>query len=227
MPKIAPPKVESPILELFGVATPLVFGSVREFTVEPLEISMITSLIEEIHYSHNVTGIQATHCFGLFHGTTLIYGPLAMPGVYKKYVDDPDDIIELRRLACVEEAPRNTESYFIGQTLRWLKRNTKYKVVISYADSHHGHKGIIYQASNFEHVGMTLPSKLIDAGGGLFYHDRALRNYRTDKFGVKRLKKFAQKLLDALASGDAKIVQTSGKHTYIYRLKPNAKVVSP
>ena len=53
--------------------------------------------------------------------------------------------MELRRLCCIDETPKNTESYFIGRTLRWLRKNTGYKVVVSYADTHHGHEGTIYK----------------------------------------------------------------------------------
>ena len=43
--------------------------------------------------------------------------------------------MELRRLVCIDDTPKNTESYFIGKTLRWLKHNTDVEVVVSFVRS--------------------------------------------------------------------------------------------
>ena len=64
----------------------------------------------------------------MLDGSTLIgamiYGKIAMADVWKKYADNESDLIELRRLCCIDDTPKNTESYFIGKTLKWLKQNT-------------------------------------------------------------------------------------------------------
>ena len=64
----------------------------------------------------------------------MMYGCISMQGVWKKYVEKETDVIELRRLCCIDDTLKNTESYFIGYTLRWLRDNTEIKKVISYAD---------------------------------------------------------------------------------------------
>ena len=84
-------------------------------------------------------------------------------------------LIELRRLCCIDDTPKNTESYFIGRTLRWMKNNTDIKKVISYADKTYNHEGGIY--SNFKHLGMTQPSKVIVWDKKL-YHEKTIRNDR-------------------------------------------------
>ena len=132
------------------------------------------------------------------------------------------DVVELRRLCCIDDTPKNTESYFIGHTLRWLKKNTDYKVVVSYADSNYNHTGTIYQATNFEYHGMTANGRVIDFNGK-HYHDKTIRTYYTDKYGVKKLKPYAQKVRDALESGEAKYVETTGKHIYLFKLKKRGK----
>ena len=81
--------------------------------------------------------------------------------------------MELRRLCCIDDTPTNTESYFIGKTLRWLKRNSKYRVIISFADPNHGHEGIIYKATNFKHFGMTEKSRAVIVDGERL-HERML-----------------------------------------------------
>ena len=148
----------------------------------------------------------------------MIYGHLGMANVWKKYANQREDVIELRRLACIDDTPKNTESYFIGKTLRWLRKNTSIKVVVSYADTYHGHVGVIYKESNFTHVGMTSPGKIILDSDGRTFHDKAIRTTYVNAAGVKKLKPFAQRLKDRLESGEANYVLTPGKHIYLYNL---------
>lgn len=196
--------------------------SVKQFVVTPTTLQNVRDFIETWHYSGNVNGLRVSNAFALLADNNIIggmiYGSMGMANVWKKYVSSEDKIVELRRLCCIDKTPRNTESYFIGKTLRWMKKNTNYEVVISYADSYHGHCGTIYKASNFEYHGMTAKGRLIEYNGKTF-HDKSIRTYHENKFGVKKLKPFAQNLKDALERGDAKYIDTPGKHIYIYRLK--------
>ena len=136
-----------------------------------------------------------------------------MAGAWKKFVDSSDDLIELRRLCCIDDTPKNTESYFIGKTLKWLSKNTNLKVVVSYADTMQNHNGTIYKASNFKYVGMTPNGRIIYWNGKTF-HDKTIRTkYKGE------LKPYAKKVKEALETGDAIYKTTTGKHTYIYNLK--------
>lgn len=155
----------------------------------------------------------------------MVYGYTAMVNQWKAFteygVEQESDMLELRRLVCIDDTPRNTESYFIGKTLKWLKRNTDYKIIVSYADPHHGHAGTIYKASNFKHVGMSSPGKIIDWNGRR-YHDKSIRDYNRAHFqktGEKIPATIALKLQKALESGEAQMVNTPGKHIYVYNLR--------
>ena len=196
--------------------------NVKQFVVTPSNIQVVRDFIEKWHYSGNVNGLRISNVFALMADNNLIgamiYGSLGMANTWKKYADREEDIVELRRLCCIDNTPRNTESYFIGKTLRWLKKNTDYKTVVSYADSYHGHCGTIYKASNFEYHGMTAKGRLIQYNGRTF-HDKSIRTYYENKYGVKALKPFAQELKTALETGAAHYVDTPGKHIYTYRLK--------
>lgn len=123
------------------------------------------------------------------------------------------DILELRRLCCIDDTPRNIESYFIGKTLRWLIQNTEVKTIISYADNTYGHTGIIYKASNFKHVGKT-PCGRVIVYNGKQYHDKTIRTkYKGE------LKPFARKIKEALDSGEAYYLKTKPKEIYLYDLE--------
>ena len=151
--------------------------SVRNFTVELCERKEIAHFIEEHHYSKNVNGLISDYCFKLTKEGKLIgamiYGRFAMAGVWSKYATSQEDVIELRRLCCIDDTPKNTESFFIGWTLRYLKRHTQIKTVISYADNEEGHIGTIYKASNFSKIGETSVGRVIYYQGRK-YHDKTI-----------------------------------------------------
>lgn len=187
------------------------------YTVEPCERKEIRDFIEKWHYSHNINGLLSQYCFKLMDGDTMIgamiYGGLGMANCWKKYAENKEDIIELRRLCCIDDTPKNTESYFIGKTLKWLLRNTSIKKVISYADNTYGHRGVIYQASNFKHLGKTAKGRVI-MWQGKRYHDKTIRTkYKGE------LKPFAKRVKEALEKGEAYYEETKGKEIYLYDLE--------
>lgn len=191
---------------------------VKDFKFEIATFQEVRPFIEKWHYSHNVNGIRYDYCFKLMHQGemigAMIFGRIAMANVWKRYGEKESDVIELRRLCCIDDTPKNTESYFIGHALRWLKKNTDIKVVVSYADKDYGHKGIIYKATNFKKVGETAKGRIIIYNGKR-YHDKAIRT--KDRHG--KLKPFAIRLREALESGEAYYKRSLGKHIYIYQLK--------
>ena len=208
-------------------------ASVTNFTVREVPFNVVAPFIEKWHYSHSAKGQSPKHCFALMHEGDMIggmiYGFFAMRNQWKKYsvygVDDEFEVIELRRLVCIDETPRNTESYFIGQTIKWLKKNTNYRIIVSYADPHHGHAGTIYKATNFYHVGMTSPGKIIDYNGQR-YHDKCIRDINKAhlrKTGERIPAQSAVRLINALESGEAKMVETPGKHIYVMPLNKKSK----
>lgn len=187
------------------------------YTVEPCERKEIRDFIEKWHYSHNINGLLSQYCFKLMDGDTMvgamIYGGLGMANCWKKYAENKEDIIELRRLCCIDDTPKNTESYFIGRTLKWLLKNTSIKKVISYADNTYGHRGVIYQASNFKHLGKTAKGRVI-MWNGKRYHDKTIRTkYKGE------LKPFAKRVKEALEKGEAYYEETKGKEIYLYDLE--------
>lgn len=190
--------------------------NVKDYDVRVVDRSEVKDFIEENHYSKSINGLKVSYSFGLYRSDELIgamiYGELATTA-WKKYGDSERDVLELRRLVLVDDTPKNSESYFIGKTLRWLKRYTSARVVVSYADPNYGHSGVIYRASNFSHEGMTAKGKVI-FWQGKKYHDRAMRTkYKGE------LKPFARRLAEAVEKGEAVFSEQEPKHIYLYRLR--------
>lgn len=191
--------------------------SVKDFEIAPASRSEVRDFIEEHHYSGNINGCIADYCFTLKDGGRLIgalfYGRMAMANQWRRFSESEEGVIELRRLVCIDETPKNTESYFIGRTLRWLKRNTNIHTVVSYADTEFGHTGVVYKASNFECLGLSKGAKVIMYQGRR-YHDKTIR---TKYKGA--LKPFAVKIKHALEDGSAFYKDTAGKLTYVFELR--------
>jgi tRNA-dihydrouridine synthase len=177
----------------------------------------IRGFVEKWHYSHSLRGVKISWCFKITCGPVMvgaaIFGDPAMFRQAKKYVSDPKHFTELRRLCCIDDTPKNVESFFIGQCLRWLQKNTTLKVVASYADLEHNHVGTIYKASNFKQVGMTPRVNLV-VWNGKKYHYRTSREIIKGKFT-----RLAEKIQAALKVGDAHYEKTKGKVVYIYTLR--------
>lgn len=188
----------------------------KNYKVKLVERRIIKNFIENWHYSKSINGCISDYCFALYDDHenmvgAMFYGRMAMANQYKRFSDDESKVIELRRLCCIDDTPKNAESFFIGKSLRMLKKKWR-GVVVSYADKEHGHSGIIYKASNFKQLEDVKGAKVIIYQGRK-YHDKTIRTkYKNE------LKPFAKKIKEALESGEAIYKKTAGKHTFIYNL---------
>jgi hypothetical protein len=192
--------------------------ALQGYYVKHLKRHDVRDFIESNHYSKSINGCIADYCFGLFNKDgvmvgAMFYGRMAMANQWKRFSDNPDNVIELRRLCCIDSTPKNAESFFIGKTLRMLRKLwRKNGVVVSYADKEYNHEGTIYKASNFKMIGEVKGAKVI-YWNGKRYHDKTIRTkYKGE------LKPFAKRVKHALESGDAFYKTTAGKYTYIYNL---------
>lgn len=187
------------------------------YRVSVCERHEIKDFVEQNHYSKTMNGVNSTICFKLTFQDEIIgaavFGRLGMANNWKKFASNPEAVLELRRLCCVDDTVRNAESYFIGKMLKYLKKHTNYEIVVSYADENENHKGTIYKASNFKYLGLSKGGKRIKFGDRV-YHDKSPRT--RDSYG--NLKPFAVRLQKALDAGEATIYDIKGKHLYVYPL---------
>lgn len=72
---------------------------------------------------------------------------------WNKY-DYTGKILLLSRGVCLWWTPKNTASFFISKTLKWLKKNTNYKIITATVDPAAGEIGTIYQSLNWIYVGL-------------------------------------------------------------------------
>jgi hypothetical protein len=106
------------------------------------------------HYAKRLCPIS--HAFAAFSGETMIgvvtYGcPSSSP--LRDGVCGPEwssSVLELNRLCC--ESRKNLASILVGNSLSKLPKPS---IVVSYADTHQGHVGYVYQATNFIYTGLS------------------------------------------------------------------------
>ena len=191
------------------------------YWVEPISFPSVRPFVEQWHYSHNVNGLHVSHCFAMFRpggkfgfpemvGGAIFGKPAMNNQAQRWWPSNPDKMTELRRLVCIDDTPKNAESFFIGYMLRWLKKNTDLELVVAYADPDFGHDGTIYRATNWIMVGVTQPGVILIVDGER-YHDRTLRMN----------KPYAKRIRERIKTDDegVSIEETSAKYVYLYRFK--------
>jgi hypothetical protein len=181
----------------------------NKFKVEPIEYERIRYLLEKFHYKGGKIGGGIAHCLALRNGMTIIGGVVVgLPRHERAYNDGGNaKVYELRRMVCLDEAPKNTESYFLAKTIWWLRKYTDCTRVLSYADGSVGHKGTIYKAANFKFKGLTSPTKHV-YWKGMRYHPRSLTIDRP----------YSHLLRKAVQSGEAKVTIEEPKSIWIYEI---------
>lgn len=192
----------------------------KELTIAPADFKEIKDFVETHHYSRNVNGVKINKCFSVRYNGELcggvIFGSLSTTA-WKKFADSEEHVLELRRLVLLDEVGKNSESYVVSKTIKWLKQHRpEVKVIVAYADPMYGHDGTIYKASNFEYLGLSGADKgYRDPESGKVYHSRALRT-RDDHY---RYKPFVVELRKKLDEGKLEVIDLPGKHCYVYRIK--------
>ena len=148
-------------------------SSTLSFTVE--EVSLKKSLIREISYLNAKKIIEEyewlktmplfnKYIFGIYFiindieylGGVVIYSEEYSANkstTWNKY-DFTGKILLLSRGVCLWWTPKNTASYFISKTLKWIKQNTQYKIITATVDPMAGEIGTIYQSLNWHYVGL-------------------------------------------------------------------------
>lgn len=131
-----------------------------------------------------------------------------------------DEVYELVRL-WIADIPngKNMESYCIGQSFHWLRKNKpKIKALLSYADNAAGHTGVIYQSTNWLYQGNSqlalMPNYSLSLTGPPdkafeWIHSRTVSE-RWGSHNVEHLKKQIGRTFW--------LKKESSKHRYIYIL---------
>ena len=171
--------------------------------------SDIRHIFEDFHYRKGHMGGGISQCFAMLMNDELVGGSvLGKPRHESKY----ENCIDIRRMACLDDAPFNSESWFLGRILKYLLANTNYDGVLSYSDLTQGHIGTIYKATNFVDSGKTSPTKYVEWNDKV-YHMRSLTIDRPYSYEMRK----------AVRDGTALIKTGEPKIIWMYDLKGRRK----
>ena len=177
--------------------------------IRSCKFSDIRHIFEEFHYKKGAMGGGISICFAMFIDGGLVGGSvMGKPRHEKKY----QNCIDIRRMACLDDAPCNSESWFLSQIIKWCASNTQYDYVLSYSDKTVGHKGTIYRAANFRNIGETTPTKYVEWNGKT-YHPRSLSIERPYSYNLR----------DAVKIGEAIVHTGLPKTIWLYEISKKLK----
>lgn len=200
-------------VSLWDVDDTTEFGSVADMTVGPVEQFDVREFCRRWHYTKYLGVGAANWPYGLFDGPTLV-GVVAynLPSVTAAGAvfgaEHAVRVAHMTRLACAEDAPRNSESRLIGGSLRMLSEDKPSMwAVVTYAARDVGHVGYVYQATNAIYTGISSAKP--------YYIDRQGRRRGATNSdgpgGPARIKMAAQ-------AGGWTLHASPGKHRYVYIL---------
>ena len=186
------------------------------FHVAPIQYDDTKEWLLYKHYARRMPSI--TYAFGLYDGNMLIgvctYGH-PFSSELKKCMGDEyaDKLLELNRLCVNEGLPKNTLSWFVTQTFKFLPKPVP---IVSYADTAHHHHGYIYQATNWIYTGTSTPFMDYVVRGYEHLHNQSVCDMvgRADKDENVAGKSRYALLVERFGEENVYKVQRSTKHRY-------------
>ncbi|WP_212180549.1 hypothetical protein [Burkholderia vietnamiensis] len=221
----------------------------RRYTVDVIDERTARTFISIHHYSKSYPA--ALFRIGLFgngaelEGVAVFSVPMNQR-VITAYTGVPaDQGAELGRFALLDRAPRNSETYFLGQAFKVLRRERPtWKSIVSYSDpvARHdalghvilpGHIGTIYQAHNGRYVGRSSARTLRLGPDGCVLSPRSLSKIRLGESGWEAAQRRIESLgapkrhfgedgatwlARVLACGMFRTLKHPGSHCYVWAL---------
>jgi hypothetical protein len=193
------------VVSLFDVDDATSFCPVREMTVGHVSVADVNEFASRWHYSRG--GGSALWRYGLFDGFTLV-GVVAYNWPVKEaceMVMGPEyanTVVHMGRLVCAQDAPRNSESRLISESLKLLRVDRpETRAVLTYAAQDQGHIGYVYQATNAIYTGT----------GGRY------QNYtKSDGTHISTKGKSSPAGRAKLLAGGGAVTRALPKHRYLY-----------
>lgn len=183
-------------------------GKAKEIIVRVIPPKIANEFVKKKHYSHKVASTSVIN-FGAFIDNKLV-GVAQWGRPINKYLQINlvknsgwNSFLELNRLVCIDNTPKNTESRFISICLKLIKKNApQIKWVISYADGTQCGDGTIYRASGFKLISISDSEQLYLLPSGEKMHLMALQggHYSSKrkemlKLGYTNPKKYMEEIL--------------------------------
>jgi len=208
-------------------------GRAKEIIVKVIPSKVANEFVKLNHYSGKVAATGLI-CFGAFLDNKLIgvaqWGRPINKYLHLHLIENTkwNDFLELNRLVCIDDTPKNTESRFISICLLLIKKNApQVKWVMSFADATQCGDGTIYRASGFVLTNINDSKQLYELPNGSTLHLMGLQGGQHGALRKKMLESGygnAKKYMIEVLKGKALI----GKQLkYIYLIDKTCKITVP
>lgn len=176
-----------------------------KYFIERIENSIAQSIVVKNHYLHRRA--PCSFAFGLreiFSGQlvgVIMYGTPSSAPLRRGICGDDEkcNVIELTRLWVSDCVGKNAESYLIGNTIKKINK----EIVVSFSEIEQGHRGIVYQATNFFYTGLSA-KRTNWTISGIDKHCQTI----ADKYNAKEIReKYGDKF---------SLVDRPRKHRYVF-----------
>jgi hypothetical protein len=179
----------------------------EDFRIEQIDYRQAMDIVIANHYLHRKASCSVA--FGLFHKDdwqpvgVIVYGINASSTLLKGICgpEEAGNVYELTRLWIDDSVPRNGESFLIGNTIRKLDKD----IIVSFADASYGHRGIVYQATNFIYTGLSAKFKDPKVKGLEHQHHTTYANGMTNA-----------EVIEKFGAENVSFVDRPRKHRYIF-----------
>lgn len=162
--------------------------------------------------------VWITHRFGAYAnnilvGATVMSTPNNFSALLGKEFIQQEKLIS--RGATISFAPKNLASWITMQSIKWMVKNTDFRIFTAYADPMAGELGTIYQACNFYYLGQTF------GGGFVYINKKTGMRFGSSYFNQRSVVKKAS-ILDGIEWKREYIIlnRTGSKHIINYDAIP-------
>lgn len=181
------------IKEKFGISVENIF--ISDFNFKFIETKSekekAISFIKKYEWLGTITQ-YSTHYFGAYYknvlGGVLIF---SMPNAFSKILGENTKNLErlISRGACASWTPKGLASSFLMWAIKWMVKNTDYRLFVAYSDPTAKELGTIYQACNFYYLGKQsgTNNRYINPYTGKIVSDRFFRQRTAYKKYAKEL----------------------------------------
>jgi hypothetical protein len=141
---------------------------VKALVVREVSLPVVRGLVEREHYTRSCPAV-ATHAFAVELDDRLDGAAVLTTGAVRAHkilaAATREDVVTLSRLWLSDRLPKNAESRVLGVIVRKLRREGRFKALVTFADPAAGHDGTIYRAVGFVYTGTTQPERYLVIDG--------------------------------------------------------------
>ena len=131
------------------------------------ELSKATRMVSELHYAGGGSN-TSTALHGLYRkadyklmGVAWWIPPTRTAA--RAWWTNPEEVLVLSRLVLDPEVPKNGATFLLSKSVKLI--DSRWKCLITYADTWRGHTGHIYRAAGWEYLGLTKPERTYTVDG--------------------------------------------------------------